>query len=246
MSRIFLPAIFLLAACRQEETKPEALDDTGSTVNLSDDSGHSDDSSATDDSHSPRESQDSQDSQDSAPDSMDSQGSEDCIQEFPSGDWNILVLGEFHGTGKVGGRLAGRDIVDISNFEVAASDPGGVAITGAVLSLSNGLAYGDILYETSYTATADVGLTGTLSQGSALDWMQMELDLHHLSAQLARSPTNGTTTVQSWMEINLEGTDPSTNVFSVNAADVSAAVKMTLTVPDGSTSIINISVYDIT
>lgn len=245
------PLLLLSMACRSEGIKlPDVGAKSDSSVDLynvsdstliSDDSGTQTDDSAPNDTSTAPDDTSTTSPDDSSPDSQDTGSSEPagCIVDLPSADWNVLVTADFNGTGKVGGRLAGNTI-DISDYEVAADDPGSIALAGDIISMTNGLAYGDVVYGSSYVRAPDAGLTGTLSQGSPIDWAQMETDLQNLSTQLATYPINGLSTVQSWQEIDLLGTSADLNVFEVNAADISVAVKMVITVPTGAAAIVNI------
>jgi len=246
------PLLLLSIACRSEGIKlPSSGVDSSGSINLytdsdsahtTDDSGTQADDSGTAPDDSTTTPDDSTPPDDSSPDSQDTSPPEpsDCIVDLPSADWNVLVTADFNGTGKVGGRLAGNTI-DISDYEVAADDPGSIALAGDVISMANGLAYGDVVYGSSYVRAPDAGLTGTLSQGSPIDWAQMETDLQNLSTQLSAYPVNGLSTVQSWQEIDLLGTSADLNVFEVEAADISVAVKMVITVPSGAAAIVNIN-----
>ena len=240
-----------LVACREEAWKNEGEKTDGSVVDVSDDSGNADDSSSTDDSRptddsgpaddtgpdSPADDSGPDSPPDSRPDSGDS--GNDCQNQPPYFDWGVVALQDAQLSGKIGGRVLIGGTGTIHDFDLGADDPGTQTLVGDRLDLAGGLVWGDVVYGSSYAADTEVGIQGTVSQGSPVDMVAMEANIRALSSQLAGLSDNGVVQVQSWMEIDLTGTS-SENVFTVQATDLSVAVKMVVDVPAGSSVVVNV------
>lgn len=159
----------------------------------------------------------------------------------PSYDWGIVALGDAEFYGTVGGRVLVQGTANLHSFSVAADDAGQAALVGDRLLLADGQVYGDAMYISEYTADSLVNIRGNTIQGAYVDVPLLQQEIYAFSQQLAASSVNGSTLVQSWGTIELTGTDPGTNVFSVNASDVSNAVKIKINVPAGASVIVNVS-----
>lgn len=162
-------------------------------------------------------------------------------------DYNVFVFGDFTGTNSdIQGRVAIGDDATFTNYGIGSALP---APAGMVLSVGSDLvANGGQLY----AGDGDVGGTctttsfgvhsGTLScaDAGAFDASEYASTLKAVSAELSALAVNGTTTVHPWGGVTLSGTDSALNVFTLDLTGLSAINSLTMSVPAGSTVVVNV------
>ncbi len=117
-----------------------------------------------------------------------------------------------------------------------------VLIVGRNLYFTSGAVYGGNVVYANYTnlPTYAVSIShGTLRQDNVIDFANAETYLNNLSITLSNYTSNGTVDFQ-WGGLNLNGTHPFLNVFSVSGAQLSTANNVAITVPNGSVVLVNI------
>ena len=148
----------------------------------------------------------------------------------------------------VGGKLAvGRDLTIIG------SDIGGqlrtrptvpdVVVAGRDLDFQSGTVhYGNVAYgnSTNLPVTQVVYPNGSLIHSSPINFAAQGAYLNSLSSSLRGYDVNGVNTVTA-DTLHLTGTDLYLNVFTVTGAQLLAAPKISVRVPNGSVAVVNIS-----
>ncbi len=166
-------------------------------------------------------------------------------------DFNLFVIKDVNQpSSDTQGKAAIGGNASFANYSVGDQLPdnsGDVLIVGGHLQYSSGAVYnGNVVYgNTTNLPIPAVSVEGTIEQGNPIDFAAAEAYLLNLSATLSGYTTNGTTTMQ-WGGLNLTGTDPFLNVFSVNGSDLSNANNVSITVPNGSVVLVNINGTSIT
>ncbi|KFE63985.1 choice-of-anchor A family protein [Hyalangium minutum] len=160
-------------------------------------------------------------------------------------DYNLFLLGDYIGGHDVVGKVAAGGNITMTDFAVGSglpdTDISNTLVAGGNLSLSRGAIWGDAWYGGTYSGdTSVMSYRGTVSQGTPIHFTARGAELSNLSAQLASLAVNGTTTRESWGGIMLRGTDPSLNVFEVNASAFTGATLLSIEAPAGSLAVINI------
>lgn len=169
-----------------------------------------------------------------------------CLEDFGlATPFNVFVFDDFTGVPDVEGKLAAGDDVDLENFSIGFQDQGGDALVAGDVTLLNGMVYGNVVYsDTASITNVGFGAGGGEVNGSPIDFALAQSELIALSGWYAGLPTNGTTTVtpiDSGVLVELVGTDPGLNVFTLSAGDLSSARSLTITVPDGSAVVVNLT-----
>jgi choice-of-anchor A domain-containing protein len=136
--------------------------------------------------------------------------------------------------------------ISLTDFAVGpglpASDSAHVLVAGGNLTLSRGGVWGDAWHGGGYTADSSVTFPrGAPAQGTPINFAARGSALRTLSSQLTGLSPNGTTSIEPWGGIMLSGTDPSVNVFQVNASVFNNTVLLSIDAPAGSLAVINIS-----
>ncbi|MFL5345128.1 MAG: immunoglobulin-like domain-containing protein [Hyalangium sp.] len=160
-------------------------------------------------------------------------------------DYNLFLLEDYTGGHDVQGKVAAGGNISMTGFSVAASlyesDISQALVAGGNLTLSQGGIWGDTFYGGTYSAdSAVVQHRGTLAKGTPINFVARFGELRTLSSQLAGMKVNGTTTVESWGGITLNGTDPSVNVFNVSASAFTGAKALSISAPANSLAVVNI------
>jgi choice-of-anchor A domain-containing protein len=168
-----------------------------------------------------------------------------CIQ-VRLGDYNLFLLEDYSGGHDVEGKVAAGGNISMTDFSVGwrlpETDIENVLVAGNNMSLLRGGVYGDAWYGSTYSGDGTVSFPrGALAQGAPIDFGTRFSELRDLSAQLDGLPANGTTTIESWGGIMLNGTDPDVNVFDVNASSFTGATLLSITAPAGSLVVINVT-----
>ncbi|WP_224249544.1 choice-of-anchor A family protein [Hyalangium gracile] len=167
-----------------------------------------------------------------------------CI-DVKLSDYNLFVLEDYTNGPDVQGKVAAGGNIFMQNFSVGgnlpASDISNVLVAGRNLTLANGSIWGNAFYGGTYSANQGVtSRRGTVARGTPIDFNARFAELRAMSAQLGALAANGTTTRESWGGIFLRGTNPTTNVFNVNASAFTGAALLSINVPSGSLVVINI------
>lgn len=161
--------------------------------------------------------------------------------------YNVLVFGDFTSSNSDShGNLAAGGNVNVSSYAVASQISGADGarlVAGGNVRASNG-GVGSDQNGTIYAASADLtGFTargGVVSPQNQVDFSAAESEYRDLSAAWRSISANGTVgTVGT--TLNLIGTDPSLNVFSITSDYLAAAKTVNITANPGSTVLINIS-----
>lgn len=167
----------------------------------------------------------------------------------PAADYNLFVLYDAaQPSSDTEGRVAvGRD-ASFANYSIGDKLPpnsGDVLVVGRNLEYTSGAVYnGNVVYgnntnlDSSYTAVSITG--GTLRKDYPIDFPAARSYLKGLSNTLFGYATNGSTTME-WGGLKLEGTNPLLNVFKVDGSDLSNANNVSISVPNGSVVLVNIS-----
>lgn len=174
-------------------------------------------------------------------------GASDCRQppaeclELRLSSHNLFLLEDSNQGHDVQGKVAAGGNIALTDFSVGAGVPDGdtaqVLVAGGGLNLSRGGVWGDAWYGGSYTTDPSVVFPrGTASQGTPIDFAARFTQLRNLSAQLASLPANGTTTLEPWGGVMLQGAAPDVNVFQVNASAFTGATLLSISAPAGSLS----------
>jgi choice-of-anchor A domain-containing protein len=159
---------------------------------------------------------------------------------------NLFLLENYSQGHDVQGKVAAGGNIILSDFAVgvglAASDINQVLVAGRSLSLSRGVVYGDAWFGAVYSADQSVSFPrGTVSPGMPILFEARFTELRALSARLAGLPVNGTTTIESWGGVMLQGTAPDVNVFQVDASAFTGATLLSISAPAGSLAVVNIT-----
>lgn len=163
--------------------------------------------------------------------------------------FNLFVLEDFYApSSDVEGRMAVGRNASMQGYSVGDKLPVSNYANDDVLVVGNNLTFltgavfnGNIVYGNStnlpQNSVSIVG--GTLRKDSVINFTSAKAQLLSLSGQLAGMPATGTTTYQ-WGGIFMEGTNPVTNVFTVDGTMLSTANDVQIRVPNGSVVIVNV------
>lgn len=164
-----------------------------------------------------------------------------CAQPY-----NALVFGNYAGGVDVGGHLAIGGDLTMQSFSVGHQNQGGNAVVaGGMVTLANGSVHGNVLHGGDVDINVSVGFEkdGEIIADDPMDFDQCFADICGSSHALYELTPNGTTTVDYSGEdanINLSGVNAFTNVFRIDADDLSAAKSLKINVPNGATIVVNI------
>ncbi len=158
--------------------------------------------------------------------------------------FNVFVLQSVAQNGSdVEGRLAAGTSAQLANYSVGAALPGpsgDVLVVGGALIFNGGTVHhGDVVYGTSLSQSSLDVPDGTIRQGAPIDFAAEGAALESYSQQLGSLSANGTTEIPPWNAIQLTGTDPDLNVFTVPASALSAASSLSITAPAGSSVVVS-------
>lgn len=165
----------------------------------------------------------------------------------PAKEYNLFVLEDAsQPSSDTQGKVAVGHNAQFSLYSVGDQLPansGDVLIVGNDLTYTSGAIYnGNVVYGHSTNLPIDaVSITGgVLRKDDPIDFAAAKTYLENLSTTLSAKAATGTTTLQ-WGGINLNGSDPYLNVFSVNGSDLSLATNVAINVPNGSVVLVNIN-----
>lgn len=156
---------------------------------------------------------------------------------------NLLVLNDAFPSGAdVEGRMyVGNNAVLPSGYAVnvagtTASTNDYALVVGNDLTVNGGTVHGTIAFGGEYSGS--ITATGGITNATPVDFEQLTSDMIYWSDTLAASEPNGT--VGGGAGLTLTGTDPDINVFELDASALAAASSLSITVPEGSTVLINV------
>ncbi|WP_224249499.1 immunoglobulin-like domain-containing protein [Hyalangium gracile] len=167
-----------------------------------------------------------------------------CI-DVKLNDYNLFLEDSYTGGHDVVGKVAAGGNISMEDFAVGsglpASDISKTLVAGGNLTLNRGAVWGDTYYGGSLSTNQSVTFPrGTVSQGMPIDFAARFAELRSVSARLAALPANGTTKRESWGGVMLSGTNPSVNVFDVQASAFTGAKLLSISAPSGSFVVVNI------
>lgn len=167
----------------------------------------------------------------------------------PATGFNLFVLNDFSApSSDVEGKAAiGRD-VNVAGYSFGDKYPNSngtedILIVGRNLTYISGAIYsGNVVYGNSTNLPINgVSINnGTLRKDTVIDFAAAATYLQSLSTSISLYPVNGTTHFE-WNGLELTGTNPFLNVFSVSGAQLSQANSVALNVPNGSAVLVNVS-----
>jgi choice-of-anchor A domain-containing protein len=186
---------------------------------------------------------------------LDDDGTGACVTE-PLGTangFNVFIFEHLiQNFSDTEGRLAAGSSVQLNGYSVGGSLPpsGGtddVLVSGGSLIFANGTVHaGNAVYATTASVVGVTILDGTLRQDQPIDFAAERVVLEDLSADLAEVTANGSVDVPPWMTLTLTGTDPVLNVFEVPGSVLSQASGFNLSVPAGSSVLVNVDGASVT
>ena len=161
---------------------------------------------------------------------------------------NLLVLNDASPSGAdVEGRMyVGHDAVLPGGYAVdaagtAASTNDYVLVVGNDLTVNGGTVHGSIAFGGEMTGSITV--EGSIDNATPVDFEQLTNDMLFWSDTLAETEPNGT--VSGGGGLTLTGTDAGINAFEVNASTLASASSLSISVPEGSTVLINVIGTDV-
>jgi choice-of-anchor A domain-containing protein len=161
-------------------------------------------------------------------------------------DFVAFSRGDFTaGNTQIAGRVAAGGNVSLANYGLGSAlsyDPARVdLIVGGNLTATNGsVQNGGVTY--GGTVSGQVYAAGPVRQAPPPFSFDEAFDtLRERSAQWFDLPANGSISGPTYGALTLSGSDPDLNVFAVSAAKLQSAQRITVNVPAGSTTIVNVS-----
>ena len=161
-------------------------------------------------------------------------------------DYNVFVLGNMSESGSdAEGRVAVAGNASLNGYSAGSAlqnaSAGNALVVGGNLNFSNGqVSHGNAVYGGSLTGNVAVPNGQLLHSSAAIDFTSAANTLKMSSTYWSTLSPNGAT-VNNYGGINLVGTNPELNVFSVTGDMLSHAWGMTIDVPAGATVLVNIS-----
>ena len=170
-------------------------------------------------------------------------------QQYYPRDFNLFaVAGDATGLADVEGPVGGGNITTASSFSLNGSQQEPVAVVANFeLTLNgSGTVYGAVDYATSplhdsKNVTYADGTRPTSSVPSPINFYTAQVNLTHMSAQMALYNTNGTATTKLNQAITFTGSDQEMNVFTLNSSLLTGTTSFIFNVPQNSAVIINVN-----
>jgi choice-of-anchor A domain-containing protein len=160
-------------------------------------------------------------------------------------DYTLFLEEDYTGGHDVEGKVAAGGNIAMTDFAVGVRVPDSqirnTLVARGNLTLSRGGVWGDAWYGGNYSADPSVVYPrGAVAQGTPIDFTARFAELRSLSAGLGALPATGTTRRESWGGLFLTGTQPSVNVFNVDASAFTGAALWSIDAPAGSLVVVNI------
>jgi choice-of-anchor A domain-containing protein len=179
---------------------------------------------------------------------------QDCASTVVPGQFDVFVGGAFTsntGGDTIQGRVAAGGDARVGSITLGtnpplAPDPNRAdLVVGRNLTVDGGggsVAQGRVTYGGTLTATGTLTALGGLDQEQPLfDFAEQMATVRERSAQWADLQANGRIEGPGSYDIRFNGTSSTLNVFAVTAAALQTYGKITINVPAGSTTLINVS-----
>ncbi len=113
-------------------------------------------------------------------------------------------------------------------------------IVAGTLSWNNGQSFNGNVQVAGSSSMNNVGLpNGSVGSNVTIDFDDAEEDLQELSDELFTEQANGSVS-NTWGQLAMSGSDPDLNVFHLTQNDLSPLWGLSITVPQGSTVLINV------
>jgi len=167
-----------------------------------------------------------------------------CFDLGPAEGWNVFTCGDYVDGLDVLGRAAVGGNAFFRNFSIGIDAPGGdVLVVGGDLDAQHGTIYGNAVYggNAFVDGTVDFQAGGALLQGTPVDFVAACDFLATLAGDLSLVGATGAASIQPWGAIELVGSDPDVNVFTLDASDVTGASSLSIDAPAGSKVLVNVS-----
>ena len=154
-------------------------------------------------------------------------------------EWGVLARANATLSGATEGSLRVFGDGDLYSFNVGTDpiNPNSYAGKGDLYARSGNFAKN--VRAASVDADTSVSIGGSTTE-SMFDG-HISRYMNKLSTDMGNHNINGSTTVQSWGTVEFSGSHPMMNTFEVSAADFAASTYMTISVPAGSSAIINVT-----
>ena|GEM_PF-4936218 len=168
-----------------------------------------------------------------------------CVQ-VDLDEYNLFVRGNYTQGHDVQGKVAAGGDISMTYFAVGGSlaqdNTSNVLVAGGNLFVNGGSIYGNAYYGGYTTAGQNVTVhRGTLSQGTPIDFAARFAQLEQVSARLASAPNpTGTTRIEPWGGLFLEGHNAGVNTFNVDASVFGRTNYFSINAPANSRVVINI------
>lgn len=161
-------------------------------------------------------------------------------QSYPY-SFNVFAFGNISGIQDAQGPIAAGGSVNLSSFSVNGMGQQAVGlVSDGSLTLSNGKVGGAIFYGSAKNVDGTVTYDkDNISQQKPINFVTARATLQGMSQALRGYPANGTKNTHN-RNLALTSSSPDLNVFSISSDDLSQAYSVTLTVPSGSTVLINV------
>jgi choice-of-anchor A domain-containing protein len=177
----------------------------------------------------------------------------DCASLGPASQFDVFTAGTLTantGGATIQGRMAaGTDAavqgITLGTSPPLAADPNRAdLVVGRNLTVGGGggsVPFGKVTYGGTLTANGVLNALGGLQQAQpSVDFDAAVTNLNEVSAQWAGLSANGTISGPTY-DVRFTGTNPTRNVFALTAAELQGMGKITISVPAGSTTLINVS-----
>lgn len=152
--------------------------------------------------------------------------------------WGALSTGDATVSGRMAGALRVVGDADVSSFDIGQYRLGSYALASQNhVKARSGTFHGDVR-----TASKDIDGSVSFAGGTVRGTVGLHIDeyMEALSEDLYGQVANGGTVVRPWGEIELTGTHEMLNIFDVKGSDLSAATKLSINVPAGSSALVNV------
>jgi choice-of-anchor A domain-containing protein len=173
----------------------------------------------------------------------------DCAASGIPGEYDVFVEHGFTGeNAQTQGRIAAGGDVFLQSFYAGQALPRNPArvdlVAGSNLTVGQngaGVWQGGVTYAGTLTPSTWNSTLLLRNVPPTFDFGEQFATLRERSAQWADLPANGTVAGPTNNELTLTGSDPARNVFEVASAKLGSAQRVAISVPAGSTTLINVT-----
>jgi choice-of-anchor A domain-containing protein len=162
---------------------------------------------------------------------------------------NVIVLNDAYLSGSdVEGRLFVGNDATFPSYAIGTHLPpdaerDDLIVGGDLVFTSGGVPNGAVAFGGEGEVGPSASAYGGFRRDTPIDFEQLTTDMLSWSDELAAKEPNGT--VQTGGQLRLSGTDPTLNVFEVEAAALAAAYELVIDAPAGSTVVVNVRGTDV-